>query len=502
MRKTIALCLGSLLLTACATRLEPLSLPPEYTPLPAQSALWRELYSVRADDWNYLLNDGATALDWRLRAIDSATTSIAFQTFLWDLDAVGQAVERHLLSAADRGVRVRILMDDTFLLGDNAASEALRAHPNIDYRIYNPFKRRTDSFTTRQILNLAEFHRLDHRMHNKVMVVDNQVAIVGGRNIADEYFGLHASANFRDMELLVGGPVVQVISDGFDLYWNNQWSFPVDILIGSSIPDSDLDSLRSGRSLDENLHREESDASRLAMWGRIVERAVSGQPRVLLDEPASGDPASRENAPVQLATDIVDLVDSANKEIRIVSAYLIPTAEFESAIERAESRGVEVHILTNSIRSNNHITAHSAYRKHIRELLDFGADLHEVRVDARDRATYMQSPLEDKALALHAKLMVVDNETVFIGSANFDPRSLRLNTETGLLIYSEELAQQVVDAISVDFLPRNSWHLRIAESGQVQWVSDEQKLDHLPTQSFMLTIEDWFFAHLPIEDEM
>jgi len=502
MSNWVVVCFGLLILSACATRLEPLSLPPEFTPVPSQSTLWRELQSVRTDDWNSLLNDGATALDWRLRAIDSATESIAFQTFLWDIDAVGQAIERHLLSAADRGVRVRILMDDTFLLGDNAASEGLRAHPNIDYRIYNPFKRRTNSFMTRQILNLAEFHRLDHRMHNKLMVVDNQVAIVGGRNIADEYFGLHDSTNFRDIELLVGGPVVKLISDGFDLYWNNQWSFPVDALNGSSIPDSDLDSLRGENSLGENLHREESEASRSVIWGNMVKHAVGGQPRVLLDEPAAGDPASQENAPVQLSTDIVDLVDSAREEIRIVSAYLIPTAEFESAIERAENRGVEVHILTNSIRSNNHITAHSAYRKHIRALLENGADLHEVKVDARDRANYMQSPLEEKNLALHAKLMVVDKEQVFIGSANFDPRSLKLNTETGLLIRSVALAQQVHDAISVDFLLRNAWHLRIAASGQVEWVSDEETLDHLPSQSAMQSIEDWFFAHLPIEGEM
>jgi putative cardiolipin synthase len=498
----IAMCLGSLLLTACATRLESLSLPPESTPDPSQSQLWQDLQSVRSDEWSYLLNDGATALDWRLRAIDSATESIAFQTFLWDIDTVGQAIERHLLDAADSGVRVRILVDDTFLLGDNAASEALQAHPNIEYRIYNPFKRRSDRFVSRQILNLAEFHRLDHRMHNKVMVVDNRVAIVGGRNIADEYFGLHESANFRDIELLVGGTVVQKISDGFDLYWNDEWSFPVDVLNGSPTRGSDLDSLRGLSSLDEDLHREESIETRSVMWRKIVGHAISGQPRVLLDEPAVGNPASKENAPVQLSTDIVDLVDSAKQEIRIVSAYLIPTVEFESAIERAESRGVEVHILTNSIRSNNHVTAHSAYRKHIRELLDKGADVHEVRVDAKDRATYMQSPLEDKTLGLHAKLMLVDKAKVFIGSANFDPRSLRLNTETGLLIHSEELAQQVHDAISVDFLPRNSWHLRIAESGQVQWVSDDQKLDHLPTHSFMLSIEDWFFARLPIEGEM
>ncbi len=477
-------------------------MPPETTPEASQSTLWLELQSVRSDNWNFLLNDGATALDWRLRAIDSATDSIEFQTFLWTVDTVGQAVERHLLDAADRGVRVRILMDDTFLLGKDASTENLRAHPNIDYRIYNPFKRRTDSFATRQILNLAEFHRLDHRMHNKVMVVDNQVAIIGGRNIADEYFGLHGSGNFRDMELLVGGSIVQEISEGFDLYWNNEWSFPVDELVASTSPDLDLDSVGASRIMDESLHSEESEKIRAALWKEVVESAVSGKPVMLLDQPAIGNPADRKNAPNQLAKDIVGLIDSANGEIRIVSAYLIPTSEFEAAIERAENRGVEVHILTNSIRSNNHLTAHSAYRNHIRQLLEHGADLHEVRVDAGDRATYMQAPLENKMLALHAKLMLVDKEKVFIGSANFDPRSLRMNTETGLLIHSEELARQVYDAIFVDFLPRNSWHLRIDESGQVQWVSDDQKLNHIPSKSFMQSIEDWFFAHLPIEGEM
>jgi len=501
-RKCVSTGLGLLILTACATRLEPLSLPAETTPEPAQSTLWRELQSVRDDNWNYLLNKGTTALDWRLRAIDSATESIGFQTFLWTVDTAGQAVERHLLDAADRGVRVRILMDDTFLLGENAATENLRAHPNIDYRIYNPFKRRTDGFVTRQILNLAEFHRLDHRMHNKVMVVDNRVAIIGGRNIADEYFGLHGSTNFRDMELLVGGQIVREISAGFDLYWNNEWSFPVDALIASTPPDPGVDSVRIGRLLDGNVHREQNEQTRAEFWREMVGRAVGGEPQLLLDEPATGNPADRENAPVQLEADIVKLIDSADSEIRMVTAYLIPTSEFEAAIERAEKRGVEVHILTNSIRSNNHLSAHSAYRNHIRQLLEHGAELHEVRVDAKDRATYMQAPSEDKMLALHAKLMLVDKEKVFIGSANFDPRSLRMNTETGLLIHSEKLAQQVHDAILIDFLPENSWHLRIEESGQVQWVSDEQKLNHIPSQSYMQRIEDWFFAHLPIEGEM
>ena len=498
----IAICLSILLLTACATRLEPVSLPPETTPAPSQSTLWRDLQTVRDDNWTYLLNDGATALDWRLRAIDSATESINFQSFLWAVDSVGQSLEQHLLSAADRGVSIRILMDDTFLLGAGAATEVLRAHPNIEYRIYNPFKRRANGFAMRQILNLAEFHRLDHRMHNKVMVVDNRVAIIGGRNIADEYFGFHETGNFRDMELLAGGEIVQEISEGFDLYWNNEWSFPVDDLIVTTSPESDLSNVRLAQLLDESVHREESEQVRARLWQELVARSVSGQPVMLLDQPAVGDPAAEENAPVQLESDIVKLIDSANDEIRMVSAYLIPVGEFEAAIERAERRGVEVHMLTNSIRSNNHLSAHSAYRNHIRQLLEHGADLHEVRVDARDRATYMQSPLEDKMLALHAKLMLVDKEKVFIGSANFDPRSLRMNTETGLLIHSEELAQQVHDAIYIDFLPQNAWHLRIEESGQVQWVSDEQQLNHIPSQSYMQSIEDWFFARLPIEGEM
>ena len=302
------------------------------------------------------------------------------------------------------------------------------------------------------------------------------------------------------MELLVGGSIVQEISAGFDLYWNNEWSFPVDVLTPSATPD--LKSMRSDRPLHESIHREESGEIRASQWIDMAGQATGGKPQMFLDNPAVGNPADQKNLPVQLASDIVELIDSSSQEIRIVSAYLIPTGEFEAAIERAENRGVEVHILTNSIRSNNHLTAHSAYRNHIRQLLEHGADLHEVRVDARDRSNYMQTPLEDKMLALHAKMMLVDKEKVFIGSANFDPRSLRMNTETGLLIHSEELAQQVHDAIFIDFLPQNSWHLRITESGQVQWVSDEQELDHLPSQSFMQSIEDWFFAHLPIEGEM
>ena len=199
---------------------------------------------------------------------------------------------------------------------------------------------------------------------------------------------------------------------------------------------------------------------------------------------------------------MVELFDGAQEEILIISAYLIPSIDLEGAIERAVKRGVDVNILTNSIRSNNHLAAHSAYRKHINELLTDGAELHEVRIDARDRHFYMSAPTDKKSLALHAKALVIDRDKVFIGSANLDPRSLRLNTEMGLLVYSEALNAEVRSKVESDFSQANAWHLRFDENGNVIWVSGNVVLTSQPAESFMQRIEDWFFMHLPVEDEM
>ena len=233
-----------LFLAACAS-LEPVDLPPEFTPAPAAADTWDALLATRDGDWFALLNDGPNALDWRLRAIDSATESIDLQTFLWSLDTTGRLVFGHLLDAAERGVKVKLLVDDTFLLGEDNILLEVASHPNIEYRVFNPYKRRADGFVTRQALNLAEFHRLDHRMHNKAMIVDNRVAIVGGRNIADEYFGLHRDVNFRDLELILGGPVVTTVAASFDRYWNDRWSVPIAALSHVATSAADLEALEA-----------------------------------------------------------------------------------------------------------------------------------------------------------------------------------------------------------------------------------------------------------------
>lgn len=491
----------ALALSACSS-LTVEKTPSEFASAPANAPIWRSLETIRSDNWNILLNDGATALDWRLTAIDSATQSIDLQTFLWSMDEVGSAIRNRLLAAASRGVRIRLLVDDSFILGEDALLIDFAAHPNIDYRIFNPYARRSDNVVTREVLNLGDFGRLNHRMHNKVMLVDNRVAILGGRNLADEYFGLHDRANFRDMELLVGGAVVPGLSEIFDAYWNDIWSVPVDTVVSVN-PEAKrprADALTDGES--SLRYRTLDQVELLRRWQTAVRGALSGTPEIVADVPPPQDILAKSSAPTQLADRLIDVLDSANEEVIIISAYLIPSPGLEQILERAAKRGVRIRILTNSIRSNNHITAHSAYRNHINQLMTNGAELHEVRIDALDRPRYMRAPVDEKVLALHAKAMIVDHDRIFIGSANLDPRSLRINTEVGLLVTSETLNAQVRSSVEPDLLEVNAWNLQFDESGNVIWVGNGQRLTEQPAASFMQRLEDWFFAHLPIEDQM
>lgn len=491
----------AVLFIGCAT-LQPVDLPDEHGFKPADSELWRALGAERSDNWFKLLNSGDEAFEWRLRLIDSATRSLDLQTFLWKEDATGLRVLRHILQAADSGVRVRLLLDDTFTIGENDTIFDIDQHPNIEYRIYNPFARRYDSFVLRQLMNAGEFSRLDHRMHNKVMIADNRAAILGGRNIADEYFGNHEVANFRDMELLTVGPITEFLSNRFDDYWNSDWSFPVDRILDSPAPENQAAVLIPRLQETVALGLEEDHQTRRSMWLSAASSAVPGTASLVSDEPARENPAAENEAPNQLAHALAAWIDQSNEELIIVSAYLIPTPELEEAIERAENRGVQVRILTNSLRSNNHIAAHSAYRNHLQRLIGHGADLHEMRAQAKDRSIYMQRPVDEKHLGLHAKLILVDREHSFIGSANLDPRSLHLNTEIGIFIQSRELNQRLREMLAVDFHKRNAWHLQVAGDGRIAWVADDMILDSQPADSVFQRLEDWFLSILPIEEEM
>ena len=373
-----------LVLTAC-TALRPFDGATETTPPPVTKGVWADIERIRSADWQVPLNEGSTALEWRLRAIDSATSSIDLQSFLWSFDKVGSIVHDRLVAAAERGVNVRILIDDSFLLGEDRHVLELHRHPNVQYRVYNPYKRRSGSAVSRLVLNLGEFHRLDHRMHNKAMVIDNQVAIIGGRNLADEYFGFDDSYNFRDMELLVGGPIVEEISGSFDEYWNDLWSFPIDAVSHVRASHVEKGSISANASTLGSMFPPESEGERNADWLAVARRANTGSSRLGVDAPPEEEPQAMADRPVQVAGELGRLINQARKEVTIVSAYLIPTPGLVDALRDAVQRGVRVRLLTNSINSNNHLTAYTAYHGHVRELIGLGAEVHEMRVMDRCR---------------------------------------------------------------------------------------------------------------------
>jgi len=499
--RAVLICSAAWLLAACSATKPPA--PVEETALPrSKDVLWQELQSTRDDDWFHLLNSGDEALAWRLRAIDSASVSIDLVTFLWKPDRSGLQVLQHLIHAADRGVRVRVLLDDSFTMHEDLALQATDSHPNIEYRIYNPFQHRVDDAVLRQLFNLGDFSRVNHRMHNKALIIDGRAAIVGGRNLADEYFGEHEAFNFRDMEVLTFGEVVESISAHFDQYWNSRWSVPIADLFEAAPQGTALGEIRlmAGSTIESGNAFDTSELAR--HWISLARTAHGGSPQFHFDRPAIENPANADEAPNQLAERLLQMIADARHEVILISAYLIPTPELEAAIADAEARGVQVRILTNSLRSNNHLPAHSAYRRHLRRLLDSGVDIHEVRADARDRGIYMRGPIDEKRLGLHAKLLLVDDDVVFIGSCNLDPRSLNINTESGLIIYSETLNAAARDATEVDFHTANAWSVRAGGANEMVWISDEQLLREVPADSQVQRLEDWFLSLLPIDTQM
>lgn len=499
--RTVLGLFAGVFLLGCTT-LEPFD-GPDATAAPAvEEGIWHEIEALRPDDWQTPLNVGAESLAWRLRAIDSATRSIDLQSFIWSFDDVGSLIKDRLIDAADRGVEIRILIDDSFLAGQDDRVLKLHRHPNIEYRVYNPYVRRSDGMVSRFALNLAEFDRLDHRMHNKSMVVDNQVAIVGGRNLADEYFGFDEEANFRDMELLVGGPATEAISDAFDAYWNDDWAFPIDDVAQLSLEPVEAEAIAASADALSGMFPPESRDDRDSMWRRAVSRAHSGRALLLVDDPPTGRPEDVADRPVQVAEALIRLVEEAEQEITIVSAYLIPTPPLARALSDAARRGVEVRLLTNSINSNNHIQAYAVYKSHLRDILETGADLHELKADAAIRSRYIEAPVVEKRLGLHAKYMVIDRRQAVVGSANLDPRSLRLNTEMVIVVENPSLAEEILALTEPDFEPANAWRLSLGEDGGIRWVDEAQVLDSEPAREPFQRLEAWFFAFLPIEDEM
>jgi len=511
-RQIVILLMLAVLLGACATEaVKPYARPaPEYAMPPQpdgafaniESAI-RAAHGAKASGFE-LIDRNEDGLRWRLALIDSARHSIDVQYYLWFGDAGGRLLIKRLLDAADRGVKVRMLVDDLNTLIQTASTVTLRdkvaawvdAHPNVEVRLFNPWKNR--EIAARVGESLTELDRVNRRMHNKQMIVDNQAVIIGGRNIGDEYLGLHSEFNFHDLDVLGIGPVALQASAEFDSFWNSKWVIPVSAL---QIPVTPAEQAAGREQLIKTLAETKSLArfplapqSWSDTFKALRERLHIGTSKVYSDLPTDN------SIKHVMRAQIYRMMRLAQRELLIINAYIIPGQQGIDLLKEFHSRGVTVKILTNSLASHDVPAVNSHYKKWRKPILEAGAELYEMRHDAAIQSLVADTPpTKAKFMGLHSKGMVVDHEYCYIGSMNLDPRSAQINTEMGVFIKSPGLAKALAKLIERDMQPANSWRVELDADGDLRWVDDKEVVTRQPARNWWQRVEDIFFMMFPKE---
>jgi len=425
--------------------------------------------------------------------------------------SVGRLFIDQLLKAADRGVRVRLLVDDVYFGGKDLGAAAMDRHPNVEVRLFNPFSRRT----FRSIQFLTRFGSVTRRMHNKSFTVDNQVTILGGRNIASEYFEAHPELAFGDLDVAAIGPVVRDVSDSFDLYWNSEWAYPISVLTGKPPTAEEID--RKTQRLNDFI-AEQKDSAYLqalrdsSLSSRIRRNEVQyhwGGAEVIYDQPEKivHDFSKKE---YHMAPQLRPYIEDVQEELIIVSPYFVPGKKGVLFLKQLSERGVRVRILTNSLSSTNLPIVHAGYAKYRRDLLRAGIELYEMnkKYGKEERKDGEHQHGLSKTV-LHAKTFVLDREQVFIGSLNLDPRALYHNTEIGVVLTSSEIASDMGDWFDQN-IEEVAFRLELGK--------DKDDFEHIfwhgidkgehrvftvdPHTSFWLRFKIGFMSLLPIESQL
>ncbi len=476
-------------------------------PEPPQSYLSRRSQSLgNPEDGRSgvrMLSDGEEALAARLLLAARAERTIDAQYYLLHDDPTGHMFASSLVRAADRGVRVRLLLDDMDTAGYDAMTAALDLHPNIEIRLFNPFWREKG-----KALNaLTDFGRINRRMHNKSMTFDNTFTIVGGRNIGAEYFLAKQTTNYRDLDVLATGPVVREVSDSFDEYWNSRFAVPARVVVGEP---EDL-TLKEAKA---RLLKLENDARQTEFVEALIRSASTDFAREnfkleWVSAKAYADPvskAAREHDEDEiLAQQLLPYFENAGDEVHIISAYFVPLNSGVTWLAGLEERGVDVEVVTNSIASNDVAPVYAHYAKKRRALLRAGVELYELRPDSLERDK-LGVNWDTSRSGLHTKAFTVDDRYLFIGSFNLDPRSVRINTEMGIMIDSPSLAQRTVGQLEAA-LPRNTFKVELTEDQQMIWLTerDDKKTSlyrREPSGTLLQHIWAGFLGILPIGSQL
>ncbi|MFH0131488.1 phospholipase D family protein [Variovorax sp. VaC1] len=424
---------------------------------------------------------GVYSLDARIQLAQRAQRSLVVQYYQLENDAVGRLLLRTLREAAARGVKVRVLVDDLYTVKSQQLLLALSETPNVEVRLFNPFCCGRDGLLSRFVASPFEINRLNHRMHNKLFIADGVMAVVGGRNIAEEYFVLSEAQNFIDMDALVVGKVVPQLESIFDAYWNSVQVWPIaDIVTGEGGHKPGADDFDSWVGMAAPPPKIVLPPSDILGYGPIAEELDGGRMGLLWGEArAIADPPSKPatmTADEAIATSVTmkvwALLLDAKTEVDMTSPYLVPGERGMAAFEDLSRRKIKVTLLTNSLAANDEPLVHAGYARYRERLLQGGADLYELspqRTSAGERFGMFGKSLG----RLHAKTAAIDKERIFIGSMNLDPRSASQNTEMGLVVDSPQLAREMLRVINISKL-QNSYRLRLAkDTGTLQWLTND-----------------------------
>jgi putative cardiolipin synthase len=455
----------------------------------------------------FIQADGIDALAGRLVITKKAQKTIDAQYYLISSDSIGRVFIKSLLDAADRGVRVRLLLDDIQTKGYDAGMAALDSHPNFEVRIFNPFAGRGsrigDAFTS--------FSRINRRMHNKSFTVDNEITIIGGRNIADEYFGASGDVNFGDLDVMAVGPVVQDVSNMFDLYWNHRKAAPVPAF--ANMPDDPAAELIEMRKRLENSVEaikttRYADAVREDYENYLessMEMYTWADYKLAYDSPDKVYKKEQQSGEIKTITaTLATAVESAQKNLIIVSPYFVPRKKGIAYLSELREQGIEITVITNSLAATNHDIVHSGYAPARKPLLKAGVKILEIKhipgTDELDRGG-----LGDSLATLHTKSFVVDCKDLFIGSFNWDPRSVEINTELGVIIRSPKLAGEACEQMQHK-QDGKAYEVVLNEKGKLRWIDrsgpEPVTLTHEPDTGFWRRFKVGFMRILPVDGQL
>jgi len=464
---------------------------------------------------------GADGFLVRMQIINAAERSLDLQYFIFRGDDTGRLLTGAVLGAADRGVKVRMLVDDGDTDPGDEQVTRLAAHPRIEVRIFNPFAYRGHLAAVRAAEFALNSRRLDYRMHNKLLVVDDAVALIGGRNIGDPYFQLDPDSQFADDDVFTIGPIVRQLSASFDEFWNSALAIPVAALGAASPSSRELREQRTQLSLPSQISKPDAiDYAARVAAGEPFEGITAGRlplvwahARLVSDSPDKKKVEDGALVGRLMHREVADAALACRQELLMITPYLIPGTEGMKLIETLRARDVRVRILTSSLESSTVLPAQAAYMHYRLALLKDGVDLHEIRSLLGNASGSGQTASISRYgnYALHAKLFVFDRRRLFIGSMNFDQRSMHLNTEIGLLIDSPELAQQLAARFEAMVQPVNAYQLALRPAGDAAppallWRTQEGSrsvdYDREPARSDWQRFRVNGLALLPLDDEM